>query len=206
MMATADEAELLIRVRGHDAGPGSVAEFHLKHLLALNLRKLKGAEHAFVPRSYILQGECLEEFSRFREDFKISQALSLVKYVAEDSQEIRKQSEAVEEGFRPEGLWGRELPRISWDGERNSVSCSLLDEDVELALLILQNLSCKRLGKQGLFVRDEEWTQIRGFDPLQSSLKEVSRTQKEKCRKCLTTIKKDFPQLQAGCMLRNLFH
>ena len=38
--------ELLVRARGHDAGPGSVSEIHLKHLLALNLRKLQGAEHA----------------------------------------------------------------------------------------------------------------------------------------------------------------
>ena len=105
---------LLIRARGHDAGPGSVSEIHLKHLLALNLRKLRGAEHAFAPRSYILlPGDFFrEEFNSFVLDFKISQALALVKHVACGDVEV---TGAGITGYTPEGLWGRELPTIRWE-------------------------------------------------------------------------------------------
>lgn len=138
-----ESEQVLQQARGRNAGPGSVAELHLKHLLALNLRKLDGAEMGFVPRSYVLQvGNHLEqEFERFVMDFKISQALAITKHVveilstprtccqesdieendqplnaADKFEELSGNSHAASsvKGRQPEGLWGREVREITW--------------------------------------------------------------------------------------------
>ena len=142
--------ELLLKARGHDAGPGSVSELHLKHLLALNLRKLQGAEHAFAPRSYVLQRGSLEEFRRFALDFKMSKALALVRRVAlERFADERPQLEAALK--EPEGLWGRQLPNIAWEtcGGTTEVSEDCLDAAVSLL--------SKALGGEGI---EEEWRRL----------------------------------------------
>ncbi|CAJ1346308.1 unnamed protein product, partial [Effrenium voratum] len=103
--------------RGHDAGPGSVCELHLKHLLALNLRKLRGQELRVAPRSYVLQGPFLDqEFARFCADFRLSHALALVRSCARAAHdEFEPSHNELDAAERPEGSWGRELPELLWE-------------------------------------------------------------------------------------------
>ena len=192
--------ELLVRARGHDAGPGSVSEIHLKHLLALNLRKLQGAEHAFTPRSYILlPGDFEEEFQNFVLDFKTSQALAVVKHVATPTpmcQDVREAGSS----WRPEGLWGRELPEIRW--EPGPVAQNPLSkETVEVALLIVESLL------EGIerTISEAEWLQLRTFD-VRSSVKppEVfTAGQLERCQRAASLMKK-LP-LQTSLLYRNFW-
>lgn len=146
--------DILLRARGHDAGPGSVSELHLKHLLALNLRKLGTAELGFVPRSYVLKDldfeEEFQEFRRFSEDFKISRALALVKWVAQEGHATRQVPEVKDASRQAgrtevEGLWGRELPDITWDDEEDEEDPEgLSDEILETSLSILEATLAQR--------------------------------------------------------------
>ena len=199
---------LLIRARGHDAGPGSVSEIHLKHLLALNLRKLGGAEHAFAPRSYILlPGDFFrEEFNSFVLDFKISQALALVKHVAHVACGDVEVTGAGITGYTPEGLWGRELPTIRWEPGPGAHQ-PLSNEMVDVALSIIEcrlfeddssvSSDCKPLSEL-------EWIQIRSFDT-QSSLESISTAQVERCRNTWSRVKDLMPERQASLLHRNFW-
>ena len=141
--------ELLLRARGHDAGPGTVSELHLKHLLALNLRKLRGGEHAFVPRSYVLQPGCLEEFGRFALDFKISKALALVGRVARGR--FADEREGLKAAREPEGLWHRQLPSIAY--ETSGAGPEVSEDCLDAAMLLLG----KAFAGEGI---EEEWRRL----------------------------------------------
>ena len=162
--------EILHNARGHDAGPGCVSELHLKHLLALNLRKLNGAEVAFAPRSYILQeGNHMDlEIARFVLDFKVSRALAIILHVTGQRQRPVQESTpgdmhtAHSHGSGlPEGLWGRELPEIEWEpGPDKAFSSS----EAVFAALAVAERAIQVCWPTGMTVTDEEWAMIRIYD------------------------------------------
>ena len=189
--------ELLIHARGHDAGPGSVSEIHLKHLLALNLRKLQGAEHAFTPRSYILlPGDFEEEFHNFVLDFKTSQALAVVKHLATPVTPMCQDDTVAGFSWHPEGLWGRELPEIRWEAGPEAEN-PLSKETVEVALLIVETL-LEGIERK---ISEAEWLQLRHFDIRSSVKPDVSPAQLERCQRAASLMKK-LP-LQTSLLCRN---
>ena len=187
---------LLLHARGHDAGPGSVSEIHLKHLLALNLRKLQGAEHAFAPRSYILHpGDFFrDEFNRFALDFKVSQALAVVKHVACGDVDT---GAGITGGHQIEGLWGRELPAIRW--EPGPEASQPLSEIIDVALSVLQRL--EKDEKNGA-VSESEWIQLRSFDF--RSVDDISPSQVERCQSCWSRAQIK-PEWQTSLLHRNFW-
>eukprot|EP00435_Cladocopium_sp_Y103_P028745 s367_g7.t1 len=200
-LAMDENESLLIRARGHDAGPGSVSEIHLKHLLALNLRKLRGGEHAFAPRSYILlPGDFFREFNSFVLDFKISQALALVKHVA--CGDVEATGPGIT-GYTPEGLWGRELPTIRWEPGPEAHQ-PLSNEIVDVALSIIECRLSEDDCKDGKPLSELEWIQIRSFDT-QSSLESISTAQVERCRNTWSRVKDLMPEHQASLLHRNFW-
>ncbi|CAK0836814.1 unnamed protein product, partial [Prorocentrum cordatum] len=154
-----------------DVPPGSVKELHLKHLLALNLRKLRGEELRFVPRSYVLQpGNFFEEeFADFAFDFKISQALAVVKYIAEASETAPwspPDPAASGRGARrqPEGLWGRDLLEVSWQPGPDP-SLPVDGQCVAAALAVARRVVAAGQARRAVAVDEAEWALIRSFSP-----------------------------------------
>eukprot|EP00913_Durusdinium_trenchii_P011920 g11197.t1 len=221
--------DILLRARGHDAGPGSVSELHLKHLLALNLRKLGTAELGFVPRSYVLKDldfeEEFQEFRRFSEDFKISRALALVKWVAQEGHATRQVPEVKDASRQAgrtevEGLWGRELPDITWDDEEDEEDPEgLSDEILETSLSILEATLAQRRAVRGetrrpfdvsaadaqSWVRDVDWQRIRRVDWARTWNTSVGSEMMERCRSCVGSIMKEMPELQVTLLHRNIW-
>lgn len=78
--------EHVLEVARGDTPAGTVGELQQKHLLALNLRRARGAI-SFVPRSYYLPHEdgcraLCDESPRFVDDFMISHAVAILQMLA----------------------------------------------------------------------------------------------------------------------------
>mmetsp|Transcript_39005 Transcript_39005/g.107400 ORF Transcript_39005/g.107400 Transcript_39005/m.107400 type:complete len:539 (-) Transcript_39005:177-1793(-) len=158
---------------------GSVAELNSKRLLALNLRKLGGEELLFTPRSYVLAwGD--DEFESFVSDFKVSQAFAVLKYVSRSPQMEREQcrcSPHFQKGLgpeteRPEGLLGREAPKVIWQSgpdQTQPVTDLCVNAALAVARRVLEVFRQGGLGSGGSFasvtVNEGEWALLRAFHP-----------------------------------------
>ena len=170
----------LAQARQHDVVPGSVKEVHLKHLLALNLRKLCDAEYTIAPRSYILLPEDpLGHFHLFVQDFKISQAFAVLRRVVElassagDNQpsgprvsEIALEEIHAKPKRSPEGLWGRELVDIDWEPGSEPTQ-ALTPAQVSAAIAVVRRaIYAERSGSCGLCsisISEDEWCLLQCF-------------------------------------------
>lgn len=166
-------ARLLAQARACDTPPGSVKELHLKHLLALNLRKLGGEEMAFVPRSYVLQlGNYFEdEFRDFEADFKRSQAVAVLRHLAAFDDALHEQQARIASAklptgdLQPEGSWGRQQVEVAWQpGPDTSLLVGI--DCVTTALVVAQRVVKAAQQKLDMpVVTQHEWSKIRGFSP-----------------------------------------
>ena len=197
----------LEKARGHDAGPGCVSEIHLKHLLALNLRKLGGAELSLAPRSYILQtGNCMEEeIEGFILDFKVSRALAIVQHFSG----LTCMAEPCptptacpnRNSCTPEGLWGRELPDIEWEPGPVHASSSL--EAVAAALVVVEQAIRLPVDRwhMHLAIADEEWALIRSYD----TRSPASRSQDDIRHECRALLERCPIELQLPLLRHNVW-
>ena len=165
------------------APPGSADELNAKGLLALNLRKLGPEAALLAPRAYVVLPATADsqqgggagtggdsEFAAWLLDFKVSRALAILKLVAVDAPEPEPERELepkkVEDGARPEGLWDREVPTISWEPPPSQP----VDEAcVAVALAVAARCASAADGadpmlfpaRGGLSVSDDEWETLR---------------------------------------------
>lgn len=155
---------------------GSVSEVNSKRLLALNLRKLRGEEFHFVPRSYVVLGR-EGEFEEFVRDFKASQAVAVLKHVARH----HARGDVTLSGCLPadrwtEGIHGRLLPEIQWL-PRSDVEDVLSGACVDVAMVVTKRVSNVLRGGGQLAdvdVTEEEWSFLSGFSPETDLAEEVT--------------------------------
>lgn len=170
---------------------GSVNELVSKRLLALNLRKSSPESLAFAPRAYVFSPEDADggEFSDFVEDFKLSQALAIVRRLANADSEVPRVSASAPCGYdeawrqaqeQPEGLRGRVAPDIPWEEPR--VPGGRLSAVAAAAALAATRRSLARCGRgdpllgvgcSRCLVEDDEWSELRCLCPASSLLEEA---------------------------------
>lgn len=198
----------LERARCRDVPPGSVKEIALKHLLALNARKLGTRGFGLVPRSYLIEDNegCGPEFEYFVKDFKLSQAVAVLLCVVDgpcrDSSRGSADAldaidkDALREERVPEGLWGRELVDIRWQPGPDPGKHANA-EIVAAALSVVRRISSSVSGLEGCLcgappVEDEEWCVLRSFSPMQSLDDSVDEAVKAEAASLLSSLPVSF--------------
>ena len=156
--------------RGGAVG-GSASELHLKHRLALNLRRLNGRELSLAPRSYLLSSDGAScEFDEFRTDFQVSHVLRVLQSLAQDGGKVgwmarwRAPVQSSSASSVPEGLWGREPVEVEWEAAHDDSFDMGSCIEIVLRLAQLLIVHCRSCGSNGMIVvSTEDWKAIRGF-------------------------------------------